>query len=88
MIARSLLTGVLRAYKLAISPLLPPACRFHPTCSEYAAEAVALHGVLRGGALAVRRLLRCGPWNRGGFDPVPATLRHRDTVAARPRERA
>ena len=73
MIARKLVTGGLRAYKLVISPFLPPACRFHPTCSEYAADAVQLYGVSRGGALAVRRLLRCGPWSRGGFDPVPAS---------------
>lgn len=82
MIARALVTGVLRAYKLVISPLLPPACRFHPTCSEYAAEAVQLHGVLRGGALALRRLVRCGPWTAGGFDPVPAIVGRPDRVAS------
>lgn len=62
---------LLRGYKQFISPLLPPACRFQPTCSEYAAEAVQYHGVLRGGWLALRRLLRCHPFHRGGFDPVP-----------------
>jgi len=61
----------LRAYKGAVSPLLPPACRFTPTCSEYAYLAVDRHGVVRGGWLAARRLLRCHPFARGGFDPVP-----------------
>jgi len=69
--ARSVVIGTLRAYKRFVSPLLPPACRYQPTCSEYAAEAVELHGVLRGGWLALRRLLRCHPFTRGGFDPVP-----------------
>jgi putative membrane protein insertion efficiency factor len=59
-------------YKTAISPMLPPACRFQPTCSEYAAEAVEYHGVMRGSWLAMKRLLRCNPFSRGGFDPVPA----------------
>lgn len=76
MTARSLVVGSLRVYKRFVSPLLPPACRFHPTCSEYAAEAVELHGAVRGAALAAWRLLRCGPWGRGGFDPVPAHFPH------------
>lgn len=58
-------------YKRAISPYLLPACRFTPTCSEYAAEAVAKYGVLKGGALAVWRILRCNPFCKGGYDPVP-----------------
>jgi uncharacterized protein len=70
MIAAVLRTGV-RAYRWFISPLLPPSCRFHPSCSEYAEEALARHGALRGSGLAARRVCRCGPWNRGGFDPVP-----------------
>ena len=61
---------LLRAYKWAISPLFPPACRYVPTCSEYAAEAVERYGVLRGGGMALARLLRCHPWVRGGYDPV------------------
>jgi uncharacterized protein len=69
--ARSLALGALRGYKRFVSPILPPACRFRPTCSEYAAEAIEKHGVLRGGTLAVRRLVRCGPWHPGGYDPVP-----------------
>jgi len=68
---RGLVIAALRLYKAAISPLLPPACRFRPTCSEFAIEAVALHGVLRGGWLSLRRLLRCHPFSKGGFDPVP-----------------
>ena len=71
MTARAVIVGLLRGYKRFVSPLLPPACRFEPTCSRYAAEAVELHGVLRGLGLAVRRLGRCHPWGRGGFDPVP-----------------
>jgi len=58
-------------YKRVVSPLLPRRCRFHPTCSDYAAEAVLKHGLLRGGLLALGRLLRCGPWHPGGYDPVP-----------------
>jgi hypothetical protein len=69
---RTLAIGALRLYKRLISPVLPPACRFAPTCSEYAVEAIEKHGVLRGGMLAARRLLRCGPWHPGGFDPVPS----------------
>lgn len=62
---------LLRGYKWAISPLLPPSCRYVPTCSEYAAEAIELHGVLKGSALAAWRLLRCHPLAKGGYDPVP-----------------
>lgn len=68
---RSLALVALRAYKRLVSPLLPAACRFQPTCSEYAREAIEKHGLLRGGTLAVRRLVRCGPWHPGGYDPVP-----------------
>jgi putative membrane protein insertion efficiency factor len=58
-------------YQHWISPGLPPTCRFHPTCSAYAVEALTVHGVLRGSWLTLRRLLRCGPWHPGGLDPVP-----------------
>jgi putative membrane protein insertion efficiency factor len=61
---------LLRAYKWAVSPLLPPACRFVPTCSEYAMEAVERYGALRGGWLAFARILRCHPFARSGYDPV------------------
>jgi len=69
-IAKILLLKLLRAYKWALSPLLPPACRYVPTCSEYALEAVERYGVLRGGGKAVWRLLRCHPLGKGGYDPV------------------
>ncbi|MDQ7819114.1 MAG: membrane protein insertion efficiency factor YidD [Armatimonadota bacterium] len=62
---------LIRAYQRLISPLLPPRCRFYPSCSAYAAEAVARYGAWRGGVLALRRLLRCHPWHPGGYDPVP-----------------
>ncbi|HEY5883490.1 MAG TPA: membrane protein insertion efficiency factor YidD [Pyrinomonadaceae bacterium] len=67
---KSLLIALLRFYKLAISPFLPSACRFSPTCSVYAAEAINKYGALRGSGLAVRRLLRCHPFSAGGYDPV------------------
>lgn len=68
---RELLRALVRAYRYFISPLLPAACRFHPSCSEYAEQALQCHGALRGGWLAARRVCRCGPWHPGGFDPVP-----------------
>jgi uncharacterized protein len=70
MIVRAL--GVaLRAYRWCVRPLLPPACRFYPSCSHYAEEALERHGLWRGGGLAAWRLCRCGPWHPGGHDPVP-----------------
>jgi uncharacterized protein len=77
------LVGCVRAYQMAISPVLPavfgPACgcRFHPTCSHYAAEALRRHGALVGMGLTLRRLLKCTPLHPGGFDPVPAAPRRR-----------
>lgn len=61
----------IRIYQLAISPLLPPACRYQPTCSAYAIEAFETHGLLRGAWLTISRLLRCHPWGGSGYDPVP-----------------
>jgi putative membrane protein insertion efficiency factor len=66
-----LLLRALGFYRRAISPALPPRCRVHPSCSAYAAEAVALHGAGRGSWLAVRRILKCAPWHPGGVDLVP-----------------
>jgi putative membrane protein insertion efficiency factor len=66
-----MLITALRFYRRWISPAFPPTCRFHPTCSAYAVEALVVHGVLRGCWLTLRRLLRCGPWHPGGLDPVP-----------------
>ena len=65
------LIGALRCYKKFISPLLPPRCRFAPSCSEYAMEAIETHGALMGSYYAVRRLLKCHPFHPGGYDPVP-----------------
>ena len=68
--ARASGVALIGIYRLFVSPLLPPACRFLPSCSEYGAAAIERHGLLRGGLLAARRLLRCHPLARGGFDPV------------------
>lgn len=69
--ARAAALAVLRFYKRQISPSLPPSCRYTPTCSEYAMEAIGKYGVMKGGYLAVKRLLRCNPLFPGGYDPVP-----------------
>lgn len=69
--AKWLVLSLLRLYRWLISPLLGQRCRFHPSCSEYASGCIHKHGLLRGGYLAVRRLLRCHPFNPGGVDPVP-----------------
>jgi len=66
-----LLLLFIRGYQRLISPLLGARCRFWPSCSDYTAEALQRHGVLRGGGLSLRRLIRCGPWHPGGLDPVP-----------------
>ena len=63
--------GLLRLYKLILSPLLPAACRYEPTCSVYAREAIERHGAIHGTVLAARRLARCHPFREGGYDPVP-----------------
>jgi hypothetical protein len=69
-LARALALGVLRAYRSLVSPLLPPSCRFHPTCSAYAAEAIRRYGIGRGGWMALRRIGRCHPFAEGGYDPL------------------
>ena len=70
LLSRLLLLPI-RFYQRAISPLLPPTCRYTPTCSQYAVEAITKHGPLRGSWLALRRILRCNPFHPGGYDPVP-----------------
>jgi len=72
----------IRFYRVAISPVLPPSCRFHPSCSAYAVEALRVHGAARGLWLAARRLGRCGPWHPGGLDPVPPRRGSADSAAA------
>ena len=66
-----MLRTAIRAYQLLLAPVLPPACRYLPSCSHYADEAIAKHGPLRGSLLAARRLCRCHPWGGSGYDPVP-----------------
>jgi putative membrane protein insertion efficiency factor len=82
---RGLLRGLIRAYQLGVSPFLAPRCRFYPSCSNYALEAIALHGAGKGSWLTLTRLLRCHPWHPGGFDPVPSApscaCRVHDTVS-------
>ncbi|MFI5232300.1 MAG: membrane protein insertion efficiency factor YidD [Gemmatimonadales bacterium] len=68
---RRLFILFVRAYQTGISPLLPPSCRYSPSCSAYAIEALEKHGAMRGGWLAIRRICRCHPFRPGGFDPVP-----------------
>ncbi len=68
---RIIVVKMIRFYQLFISPLTPSSCRFYPTCSHYAVEAVTKHGVVRGGWMSVKRISRCGPWHPGGYDPVP-----------------
>jgi putative membrane protein insertion efficiency factor len=80
-VVSALLRGLIRAYQLLISPLLRPSCRYLPSCSDYAAEAIGTHGALYGTWLTLRRLARCHPWGGDGYDPVPrpagsATHRH------------
>lgn len=70
-LARKIWILPIRFYKLVISPLLPPACRFEPTCSVYAAQAIMRFGILRGSVLMIARLARCHPWGGSGYDPVP-----------------
>ncbi|HEX7659444.1 MAG TPA: membrane protein insertion efficiency factor YidD [Pseudonocardiaceae bacterium] len=70
-----ILVFLVNIYRQWISPFLPPSCRFYPSCSAYAVEALTVHGALRGSLLTVWRLLRCGPWHPGGLDPVPPPRR-------------
>lgn len=72
-ILRGVMIALIRFYQLAISPLLGPRCRFYPTCSHYAIEALQLHGVFKGSWLAIKRISKCHPGNPGGLDPVPGS---------------
>jgi len=72
----SFLLFAISLYRRILSPVLPAACRFHPTCSQYADDAVRTHGALRGSWLAIRRVARCHPFNEGGIDPVPHSALH------------
>ena len=74
-LAALLLRALIQIYRWTIAPLLGPRCRFHPSCSAYALEAITTHGPWRGMWLAMRRIGRCQPWNAGGFDPVPPASR-------------
>lgn len=71
-----LVLAIIRFYRYAISPLMAGRCRFYPSCSCYALEALSLHGLYRGSWLTMKRLSRCHPWNPGGYDPVPAKKAH------------
>jgi len=86
------LIALLKAYRFAISPLYGQVCRYHPSCSAYALEAVTVHGSIKGSWLAVLRIARCNPWARGGYDPVPprtgrGSTPKSDTRASRPATR-
>jgi putative membrane protein insertion efficiency factor len=74
---QKILTALIRGYRYLLSPWLGRHCRFHPSCSCYALEAIGRHGAYYGAWLAARRLLRCHPWHEGGYDPVPPALNHR-----------
>lgn len=74
---KKLFIKLIRLYQRYISPLTPPTCRFHPTCSNYAIEAISEHGVLKGTWFAIKRILKCHPFHPGGFDPVPPKKDHK-----------
>lgn len=73
---KSALLLLIRIYQLCISPMVGPRCRFYPTCSSYAMEAIRVHGAAMGMLLAIKRLCKCNPWHPGGFDPVPEKPEH------------
>lgn len=73
---KKILLILIRFYQKAISPLTPPTCRFHPTCSRYGLEAIELHGAFKGSWLMIRRISKCHPFHEGGFDPVPDKKEH------------
>jgi putative membrane protein insertion efficiency factor len=71
---RGLALSFIRLYQRGVSPVLPPSCRYEPTCSQYGYEAIARHGIVRGAFLTIGRILRCNPFSKGGYDPVPGAL--------------
>ncbi|MDE7403252.1 MAG: membrane protein insertion efficiency factor YidD [Muribaculaceae bacterium] len=75
---RRLVIAPIRFYQLAISPMTPASCRFVPTCSQYAIEAIATHGIAKGSILTLKRIGRCNPWGGSGYDPVPPKTEHKD----------
>ena len=85
---RGLLIGAIRLYRLTISPLLGPTCRFHPSCSAYGLDSIRVHGAAKGVLLTAWRLLRCNPFNLGGLDPVPARGQWRPDIHPDGRPRA
>jgi putative membrane protein insertion efficiency factor len=84
---KALALGCIRLYQVTVSRVLPPSCRFVPSCSEYGYEAIQRYGVIRGGGLAIWRILRCNPWGGHGYDPVP-DLARREGGAAKRRQAA
>jgi len=86
--ARRIAVAPILVYRRAISPLLPPRCKYAPSCSEYAAQAITLHGPGRGVRLALARVARCHPWHAGGHDPVPAPPVAVPTGAPQPADRS
>lgn len=70
-LAEKAAVGLIRCYQILLSSWMPPRCRFYPSCSQYAAMAIEKYGLFRGAAKGVRRILRCHPWNEGGYDPLP-----------------
>jgi len=76
LIVKYFLIFLIKGYRRFVSPLFPPTCRFQPTCSAYALEAIALHGAVKGGYLAIKRILKCHPFHPGGYDPVPCSHEH------------
>ncbi|MBV8633007.1 MAG: membrane protein insertion efficiency factor YidD [Burkholderiaceae bacterium] len=79
---KTVLLWLVRAYQVALSPMFGPSCRFYPTCSNYAMDAIREHGALKGAMLAAVRLAKCHPWHPGGFDPVPKKHGQQDTSHA------
>ena len=77
---KKILKGIIKLYQKAISPLMPPSCRFHPTCSNYGLEAIETHGALKGSWLAIRRISKCHPFHEGGYDPVPDKRTENNTL--------